>query len=79
MAIESIKNMIIYKKKPLEIKLILDKAINKKIVEESKMKLKNKSERVFLLYTNEDYKQFIFNIRRIYNFRKNSLLQIKIE
>lgn len=79
MAIESIKTMVIYKKKALEIKLLLDKNINKKVVEENKMKLKNKSERVFLLYSNEDYKQFIFHIRRLYYFRKTSFLQIKLE
>ena len=79
MAIDSIKSMIVYKKKPLEIKLNLDKTINKKIVEENKLKLKNKSERIFLLYNNDDYKQFIFDIRRILYKNKQTFLQIKME
>ena len=79
MAIDSIKTMIIYKKKPLEIKLMLDKNINKKIVEENKIKLKNKSERVFLFYNNDDYKQFIFDIRRLLYKNKQTILQMKLE
>ncbi len=79
MAIDSIKSMTVYKKKPLEIKIILDKTINKKIVEENKLKLKNKSERIFLLYNNDDYKQFIFDIRRILYKNKQTILQIKLE
>ncbi len=67
---DSIKTIVIYKKKPLEIKLLLDKTINKKIVEENKLKLKNKSERIFLLYNNDDFKQFIFDIRIIYYTNK---------
>ena len=76
LSIDSIKSITLYKKKPLEIKFIIDKNINKKIVEENKFKMKNKSERIFLLYNNEDYNKFVFEMRRLYLISKKSYLNI---
>lgn len=77
-AIESIKSLMILKKKPLTIKLYIDKTINKKIVEANKMKLKNKPEQEFVFYYDNDMKNFIFECRRLTNMLKKSILPVSI-
>ncbi len=76
LAIESIKSLSILKGSPNTLKMSIDKSTNQKIVDEFKMKLKNKKERKFLFYYNEDIKHFIFQCRRIYNNLKNSFLLV---
>ena len=56
----------------------LDKTINQKIVEQNKLKLKNKKEREFLFYYETDIKQFIFQFRRIYYNLKNTFLVVNL-
>lgn len=76
LAIESIKSLTVLKKKKLTIKMFLDKNTNKKVVEENKLKLKNKKEREFLFYYEDDLRQFIFQCRRIFQNIKKSLLSV---
>jgi hypothetical protein len=74
LAIESIKSLTAFKKKKLTLKMLLDKTINKKVVESNKLKLKNKKEREFLFYYDEDMKNFIFQCRTLfYKIKKNCL------
>ena len=48
-------------------KLNINTTINKKIVEENKLKLKNKKDMEFIFNNEKDFKSFIFQIRRIYS------------
>lgn len=56
------------------IKFQIDKSINKKLVEENKLKLKNKSDREFVFYNDQDLRNFILIIRsRVYNLNNKNL------
>ena len=59
-------SVFVYQKHPLYLRLNLNAALNKKLVKENKLKLKDKKD-MELLFNNEiDFKLFIFNLRRIY-------------
>jgi hypothetical protein len=78
LAIESIKSLSLIKKKPLTLKMFIDVSVNTKIVEENKLKLKNKKEREFLFYNENDIKQFIYQCRRIFQNLKKTFLVVNI-
>jgi hypothetical protein len=76
LAIESIKSISVTKKKPLSLKIFIDKSVNTKLVEDNKLKLKNKKEREFVFYNENDLKQFIWCCRRIYTILKKTFLVV---
>jgi hypothetical protein len=76
LAIESIKSISVTKKKPMSLKMFIDKSLNSKIVDESKLKMKNKKEREFLFYNENDLKEFICSCRIIYKFLKKNFLVV---
>lgn len=65
-AINSLLSIFVYKKQPLYLKLNLNTTMNKTLVKENKLKLKDKKD-MELLFNNEvDFKSFIFHLRRIF-------------
>ena len=66
LAIESIKSVNLFKKKPFCIKLIIDKSINTKLVDTYKLKSKGKKEYEFIFYYESDMSRFIFTVRKIF-------------
>jgi hypothetical protein len=78
LAIDSVKSVVLFKKNPLQLKLLIDKTINKTVVEQNSLKLKNKKERVFLFYSNGDLKRFLFCLRRLYLQVKKINLSISL-
>lgn len=65
-AINSLLSIFVFKKNPLNLKLNVNTTVNKKLVQENKLKLKNKKD-MELVFNNEmDFKLFIFHLRRIY-------------
>jgi hypothetical protein len=76
LAIESIKSISVTNKKTMSLKMFIDKSLNSKLVEESKLKLKNKKEREFLFYSEKNLKEFISCCRRIYTSLKKTFLVV---
>lgn len=76
LAIESIKSISVTNKKTMSLKMFIDKSLNSKLVEESKLKLKNKKEREFLFYSEKNLKEFISSCRRIYTSLKKNFLVV---
>jgi hypothetical protein len=78
LAIEGIKSLTIFKKKPLTIKLIIDKTINTKLVDSFKLKSKGKKEYEFLFYDESNMSRFIFTCRNIFHSLKRSFMVINM-
>lgn len=66
LAIECIKSVNLSGKKPLNLIMSLDKRINQEIVTLHNLKVKNKKEREFIFSTLNDFKRFLFILRRLF-------------